>query len=162
MKLSDRFSLVWNNLRPKLEEIIKLRRERRRSKAREDCIPARKAKIYQFSIGILGDEPYVTFSDVRDLAQVQKHLFEDDIEYEMSCDDLQELARQIRKHNKERKKLVLRQPAAQLAATRVKYGLAEFPANIRIAGGGEEQSDRCSPGRGLAAVTEGVQDITAW
>lgn len=70
-----------------MQEVIELRREKRRKKPGRIALLLEEQRLAYSPRGPL-EEPYVGFGDVWKLPRVQKHLFVDDAEYELSCDDL--------------------------------------------------------------------------
>ena len=122
----------WNNIRPKLEETLRLRKDAREIRERQERIDQQEKRILALASIVVGNWAYVGRSQVLDLPRAKELVHKDDAKYVMAENDLQSLVQDIRELNKTRKKQVIRQYAAELVAARHDCGLSGFPEGINV------------------------------
>ena len=101
------FASVWNNIRPKLEETIRLRREAREKRERRKRISIRERKIFEFGTAPNLDKLYIDPWDILELPQVEAMVRKEDATYELTNNDLESLRRDILELNQGRRRQIL-------------------------------------------------------
>lgn len=121
---------VWNNIRPKLEKIIRFRKELREAEELEDRIFDRKLALRIYSRTVLGVVTYLSSSQVLELPRANELVHKDDARYDITMADLEALGQDVTELNRVQKRRVLKEAATQLVEVRRECGLDGFPPDI--------------------------------
>lgn len=132
--------LAWAILRPQLEEIIRLRREKKFRIARQDCVTSRERAIQEFTLSVLKSNEVkllLSFEELIQLPEVSKIINADGLDKTISEDDLQVVKTSAIELGTKRKLESVEMCGAAMAAAFVDCGL--LPANAMTGDCGEDK-----------------------